>query len=438
MGHDFAFIVDSQATWSTAWTQDSSRAAGLEGAPPVLYRPLGVLLLAGLERWLESATPTPYRVLATLLHSLNAVLLALWLLGLGLTTRRASIAAALWGVMPIHAETMYWASASLDVMASTALLIALLLTTRPTLAWRLGAVGIWIVAFCLQESAIFGSIALLFTMALCPLSFRDVAEAEPRPALGKPAVVGGIAIAAWWTARSLAGVQPPESVPLDWSALGASFGEAVVRSIGLGEPLRAGGPPLHGISFLSGIALLATAWYAWLALRKEPRATAAVLSLSVIGVAQVLFGQSEVGVLVDSDRYFYLTSAFIPVCAVGSWNPPGQPTRRVAAIAAVSIVALIAVWSWSAIATRQSYDNFEALLTREIRVGRASGHIYMLRGIERMKRGDPCAAEMDFRSSYALETNETKRVKARELGLRALEICTALSADAVRSKHANP
>jgi hypothetical protein len=247
-----------------------------------------------------------------------------------------------------------------------------------------------------------------------------------------------MAIAAWWTARSLAGVQPPESVPLDWSALGASFGEAVVRSIGLGEPFRAGGPPLHGISLFSGIALLATAWYAWLALRREPRATAASLSLSIIGIAQVVFGQSEIGFLVDPDRYFYLTSTFIPVCAVGSWNPPGEPTKRVAIVASASIVALLAVWSWSAIAARKSYDDFEAMLTREIRIGRASGQIYMLRGVERMKRDDPCAAEMDFRSSYALETNEMRRAEAKDLGLRALEACTALSADAVRSKHGIP
>lgn len=433
MSQDFVFVVDNQATWLTAWTQDSYRAAGLGSAPPVLYRPLGVLLLAGLEGWLGAATPIPYRVLAGLLHSLNAVLLALWLLELGLTIRRASIAAALWSVMPIHAETLYWASASLNVMASTALLAALLLATKPALAPRLGAVGIWIVALSLQESSVFGGIALLFTMALCPLSLRDVAEAESRPPLGKPAVVGGLAIAAWWTARSLAGVQPPKSVPLDWSALGASLGEAVVRSTGLGEPLRAGGPPLHGISFLSGTALLATAWYAWLALRKEPRAMVAALSLSVIGIAQVLFGQSEVGFLVDPDRYFYLTTTFIPVCAVCAWNPPGQITGRVAAAAAVSVIALLAAWSWSSISARESYDDFEAMLTREIRLGRASGQIYMLRGIERMKRGDPCAAEMDFRSSYALETNETRRAEAQELGVRALQACMALKAAAIKS-----
>ena len=431
MSDDFIFIVDNEATWISAWAQDSYRAAGFEGAPPVVYRPVGVALLATLKVLLGVTSPTPYRVLAVVLHATNAMLLALWLRGLGLPQRRALVAAALWSLMPIHAESLYWASALFDLMASTALLAALLLATKAGLASRLGAVALWFLALLLKETTLFGAAALLFTMAFCAPSVNETDGPEANPPLGVPAVVGALALAAWWTVRSMAGVRSPQSVPLDWSALAASFGEAVLRAVGLGESFRAGGPPLHGVSAVSGVVLLFTGWYAWRASRRYPRVTLCVLSLSLIGAAQVLFGQSETGFLVDPDRYFYLTSACIPAIAVCAWQPSGQASSGVTIMALASIGFLLVAWSWSAISARASYDDFEAMLTREIRIGRASGYVYFLRGVERLKREDPCAAEMDFRASLALEKSPAKRAQAKELGLRALGLCNAPPTDAV-------
>ena len=438
MGDDLVLIVDNEATWASAWTQDSYRAAGVEDAPPVVYRPVGVALLATLEGWLGTTSPIPYRVLAVVLHALNTVLLALWLTGLGLSVVRSLIAAALWSVMPIHAEPLYWAAGLLDVMASSALLAALVLATRHSLSARLGAVGAWALALLLKETVLFGSIALLFTMAYSPAEPEEAGEHAARPPLGVIAVVGTLALAAWWTARSLAGVEAPESVPLHWTALAASFGEAIVRSVGLGEIFRAGGAPLHGMTLVAGIALAATAWYAWQASRHPARVMLPVLSLSTIAVAQVLFGQSEVGFLVDPDRYFYLAVSFIPVTAVCAWNPPAENSARATVAAAVIVSALIAVWSWSAVESRSNYASFEAMLTREIRIGRASAEVYFLRGVERMKNDDPCAAEMDFRFSFAMALDAEKRERARKLGIDALHACSDAKAEAVKSKHGDP
>lgn len=438
MSDDFIFIVDNQAGWFGAWTSDSYRAAGFEGAPPVVYRPVGVALLASLQGLFGASSPMPYRVLAVLLHAGNAVLLALWLRGLGLSERRALVAGALWSLMPIHAEAVYWASALFDVSASAALLGALVLATRASSAMRVGAVALWFVAVLLKETALFGAAPVLLTMAFCTKPEDEGGEPETLPALGVPAMLGSLALAAWWAARKMAGVQPPSDVPLDWSALAASLGESVLRSIGLGEQLRAAGPPLHGLGLVSGLVLIIAAWYAWKASRQYPRVVLSVLSLSLIAVAQVLFGQSETGFLVDPDRYFYLSSAIIPVCAVCVWQAPEDKPAVAKLSAAASVAALLAFWSWGAISARPSYESFEAMLSREIRVGRASGYVYFLRGVERMKREDPCRAEMDFRSSFALETSEAKRGQARAFGLRALEACSAVQQEALPSEPKAP
>jgi hypothetical protein len=104
----------------------------------------------------------------------------------------------------------------------------------------------------------------------------------------------------------------------------------------------------------------------------------------------------------------------------------------------VSAGALLVVWSWSDIAARAHYASFEAVLTREIRIGRASTEVYLLRGLERMKHGDPCAAEMDFRSSFALAIDTADRERARELGIEALEACSDARAQEIKSKHGAP
>jgi hypothetical protein len=440
MEADFPLIVQNEATWASAWTQDSYEAAGISEAPPVAYEPVGILLLRALGTILGISSPIPYRIVAVLFHALNAVLIALWLRRLGLSTARSLTAASLWSVMPIHAEAMYWASALLDVMASTALLGALLLAGRSSPAARLGAVGAWTLSFLTKEALIFGSLAVLLTMAYAPAEVDgvdDLPEERSRPPLGLPAMIGGLALAAWWIARSLAGAHVPH-VPLSWSALGASFGEAIMRAVGLGEQFRAGGAPLHGMTWIAAIALAVTAWYAWQASRHPARVMLPVFSLSVIAAAQVLLGQSEVGFVVDPDRFFYLAVSFIPVTAVCAWNPPAERSSRAQVIAVAIVGMLWAVWAWSDIAARDSYESFEAMLTREIRIGRASARVYLLRGIERMKHDDPCAAEMDFRFSFAMATRSNDRERARELGIDALAACSDFKAAAVKAKHGPP
>ena len=373
--------------------------------------------------WFGAAPAFPYRVSAVSMHAANTVVLGLWLCGLGLDRRRALIAAALWSVMPIQAESLFWEDAFPNLLGSTALIVALALATQPSIFARLGAVAFWTTALFLQPTAVLGAFALLYTMAVSPPTPGGADSEDSRPAVGIPAVVGGATFAIWWTARDLSGFQLPRDLPLDFSALGASLGEAVLRAVGLGETLRAGGPPLHGITIMAAVALLATGWYAWRASRRYPHVTLSVLALSLIGVAQVLIGQNQGAFVVDPDHFFYLTSVIIPVIAVCAWTSPKQEPGRRDLAAAAGVVATLSFFCWVSVSQRASYDDFESMLTREIRMGRASAKVYRLRGVERMRRQDPCAAEMDFRSSFALAMTERERAQARELGLDALHAC---------------
>lgn len=377
--------------------------------------------------WFGAAPVFPYRAPAVLMHAANTLVMALWLSGLGLDRARALVAAALWSVMPIHAESLFWEGAFPSLLGSTALLVALALATHPSMFARLGAVAFWTIALFPQPTAVLGAFALLYTMAVSPPSPGGAGGADAenaRPPLGVPAVVGGATFAIWWTARELSGFELPKDLPLDFSALGASFGEAVLRAVGLGEWLRAGGPPLHGVTIMAGVALLATAWYSWRASRQYPHVTLSVLALGLVGIAQVLIGQNEGGFIVDPDHDFYLTSTIVPVIAVCAWaSPEREPGQRDWA-AAASFIAALLFFCWGAVSARASYDDFESMLTREIRIGRASAKVYRLRGVERMGRQDPCAAEMDFRSSLALAMSELERAQARELELEALHACS--------------
>jgi hypothetical protein len=123
------------------------------------------------------------------------------------------------------------------------------------------------------------------------------------------------------------------------------------------------------------------------------------------------------------------------VCA---WNPPAERSIRDQSIAIVTVGVLLTVWAWSDIEARESYESFDAMLTREIRIGRASPNVYLLRGLERMKRDDPCAAEMDFRYSFALAIEREDRERARELGIDALKACSDAKAAAIQSRRGAP
>lgn len=418
MSDDWIFIVDNRATWLSVWARDSYQAAGFEGAPAVVYRPLGVALLASLRDVLGVGSPLPYRALSVVLHALNAGLMSLWLSRMGLRVVGAVSAAVLWSVMPIHAETLGWAVALFDVASSTVLLSALVLATSARTSLRWAAIGCFALSLLVKESALFGVFALGATLAL---SVRPLRANR----LGWQWATLALVCMGYLVVRHAAGVSPPPELPLAVGPLFASLGEGLARAVGLQVMTAAAGPPLHSPTWL-GIAWIVAvfALVVWSVVR-APRVVIPVACLAAIAVGQILFGQSQTGFLVDPDRYFYLTAAIVPVGLVvvsaASWNARLHKVRHPFALA--SFVGLLAFWSWQASSGLAHYDDFEQVLSREIALGRASGYIHFLRGIERLERGDPCSAAVDFERSAALEADAGRRAQAQQFAARARRNC---------------
>lgn len=83
------------------------------------------LLTQHVDHWVGGGQAWSFHLSNLLLHTGNAVLLALLLRSLGLRALAAFFAAALWAVHPLGAEAVCWATGRKDLLATTLLLVAL-------------------------------------------------------------------------------------------------------------------------------------------------------------------------------------------------------------------------------------------------------------------------------------------------------------------------
>ena len=83
------------------------------------YRPV-VLLTYAVQRWTTGTDPFPFHLVNVLLHAGTTLLFAAWLLALGMPRAPSVAAAALFAVVPIHAEAVT------GIVGRAELLVALL------------------------------------------------------------------------------------------------------------------------------------------------------------------------------------------------------------------------------------------------------------------------------------------------------------------------
>jgi len=93
------------------------------------YMPLKMLSLA-VDYQLFGANPTGYHVVNLLLHIANALLVYLLLLRLGEPAVAAFAVALLWGVHPVHVESVAWISERKNVLSTLFFLLAFLAYLR--------------------------------------------------------------------------------------------------------------------------------------------------------------------------------------------------------------------------------------------------------------------------------------------------------------------
>lgn len=141
------------------------------------YRPV-LLLTFAVQRWTTGTDPLPFHAVNVLLHAATTLLLAAWLLGLGMPRAPSLAAAALFAVAPTHAEAVTGVVGRFELLVAVLVFSAALLFRRatdgPRLAWLpySGALVAFLAALFSKENAV----VLPGVVALGELLRRDTWE----------------------------------------------------------------------------------------------------------------------------------------------------------------------------------------------------------------------------------------------------------------------
>lgn len=426
---DRVFIVHNTASWAEAFTQDSYTAAGYTGAPSVVYRPLGVMMMVAQRGLFGVASTRPWHGISLVAHLLNVLLLLFWLRGLRIEHGRALAASLLWAVSPLHAEAIAWSAGQFDLISAVFTLGALASVSRGRWPYALLGLGLFGVSIAIKETMVAALPALVITAWIGAGANSDKRATPPRHLYAGGIALPGLAFAASLAnLRSAAGVETQFPDGLSLAAIAASIGGALLRGLGLAGILDAAGPPLHTPNLEEGLAIGAALLVLAAALYIRPGVGLAIGSLLLLAVPSLVFGQLNVSAQSDPDRYFYLAFAAVPalVFVVAAGTIRGiELGARLQVVTLVSIGLLCAWMSIRAVQEIGHWRDFEAVLERQVEIGRESAYVFYLLGHERLESGRACEAERDLARCMELEDLPGRRRQCEEAYLRARGECSS-------------
>jgi protein O-mannosyl-transferase len=286
--------------------------------------------------------PGGHHLVSLLIHVANTLLLFWWLSGLTGAVWRSAAVALLFGLHPVHVESVAWASERKDVLSAFFGLLALVAYT--TYARRPGVARYAVVAFCFAASLLAKPMlvtlpVLLLILDWWPLKRRAFLEKLPLFTLS----AGSAAMTIWAQHR---GGALNASVQLGLGVRLANAALSCMRYVGktawpsrlaVFYPFRT---PETWMVAASVAGLLAATVLAWRFRRSHPWLLAGwcwflVALLPAIGIVQV-------GMQAMADRYLYLAIVGVLVAAV--WE--GARLGRASAVAAVVAAACLGVVGW--------------------------------------------------------------------------------------------
>ena len=327
-------------------------AAGEGAMTRVFYRPLTTLSLA-LDHALHGQNPAGFHLTNLALHLTNVALLIRLLARRRMPLLGASLAAALWGLMPRLTEAVDWVSGRTDLLAATFVLAALATgRSGSRSAPRLAMAGLLLLLGSLaKEVALAGVVALLAGAAVRPAPGPGRSRWQgPLPTLAATGAV--VASFALLRVRAVGWLPPLEGRPLGsrarlavealgtylWSAFDAL---RPCAQIGYLDDPRWGLFGLGALGLLLGGALLlrarATA-------SPEDAEALALLVASVLPVRHLFPLPTNV---VAADRFLYLPLAGATLLLGPRLARRGRAALTVAASLGLAIAAG-AVTSWRA------------------------------------------------------------------------------------------
>ena len=390
-----------------------------------------------LDLELYGLEPRGHHVTALALHVVNTLLLLLILYEMTGATWQSAVVAALFGLHPLHVESVAWVSERKDVLSTALWLLATLAYLRwvrqPSRArWGavVGAFGLGLLAKPMLMTFPF-TLLLLDFWPLRRLSWRAVREKASL--FGVALTIGGVAFVAQRSAGAMelaALVGPADRL--------ANAVVSYVRYLGLAlwpvglSPWYSHpaieGPPLTVPQIMAAAALLAAlSGLAIATCRRWPFLL--VGWLWYLGTLLPVIGLIHFGAHGMADRYTYVPMIGIAIALVWAggrapvWEAAGS--RRLAAVLVVAILLGLATATW-----RQSHlwhDSktfWSATIERNPRSG--VGH-YALANIYAQERRTP-EAMASYRRALELRPDPWKwHVELAELAYRHGDRATALT-----------
>jgi tetratricopeptide (TPR) repeat protein len=302
------------------------------------FRPLTVLTWA-VDYAVHDTNASGYHITNLLLHVLNAWLLLSLIRQTGASVQTASVAAALWGLMPRLTEAVSWISGRTDTLAASFVLGALVLASSPAW-WRRVAASVLILAGLLSKE-----VALAGVAALLWLELRRTTIPLKTRLLGCLPLVSVCAVYALLRLRAIGA--PGYSMPLGSRRVTAPFeaiGRYLVAILDPWHPHTQNGR-LLGVNWtyvaLGAVAAVAVGIIAWRFRRRERHELeGAALVMTAASIGLVLHLVPIAVNIVAADRFLYLPLAGLalafarPLALVLSRV---RPPLRIAALAALAV-----------------------------------------------------------------------------------------------------
>ena len=405
------------------------------------YIPL-TWLSFGLDYTLWGMNPLGYHLTSILLHAASAAVLFL-IAGRLIQRARpdaqpavaqagAALAALVFALHPLRAESVAWATERRDVLSGLLVLLAVLAYVRGADAaavrpwgWRLAALGCFVAAI-LAKSIVMTLPLILLILNIYPLRRLGGAAGWWTPAARPvwweklPFVVVGVVGAelAWWAVARGGFFKPSASYALAERLAVAAYGGAfyVVKTLvplGLSPlyemPLRV--RPLEPRFLLSALLLIGITLAVWLGRRRWPAALAAWVGYLVLLAPVSGFVHS--GYQLAHDRYSYL--ACLPFALLVGGLPlwlrrdrvPGRrPAATLAggAVLAAGVLAL-ATLTWQQV---QIWRSSESLWAHAVVVDPRCAICHDELGAALLRRGQAAPAIVHFQRVLDLRPEMTR------------------------------
>ncbi|HJZ97765.1 MAG TPA: tetratricopeptide repeat protein, partial [Candidatus Solibacter sp.] len=285
-----------------------------------------------LDCTLFGLNPAAHHLVSLLLHALNTVLLFLWLDGLTGLRWRVAILAAIWGLHPLHVESVAWVSERKDVLSALCWMLALL--AYAAYVRKPGFARYAIVAACFTAGLLSKPMVVTLPAILLLIDWR---QRHPLRLTEKLPLFALAAAGAWmtvWAHQQSSSIASTVTFPLQLRLANAaiSYWRYLTKTIvpidlAAFYPMPRSIPA--GLAIAAMLGLLAVTYFAM-----RDRRIAFGWLWYLITLAPVI-GIVQTGMQSMADRYMYLPMAGL--LAVMAWE-----TRHARAVIAASPLAIAA------------------------------------------------------------------------------------------------